>query len=298
VSVPDQNLPNAKSSGSTPVIYQVSSWKILKGGGSLKFNNGTNVDFTYKAPASVPANVDNSIVDIAVELSPHDVGNGTQHMAKVILMVTLYIVQNETALVVHLPEAGFNDTKYINNTVGGVSIMPIDPRIPASQSADLRVQMAMVKSQMAQVQKEKGIDLNAITSNAKVIYTADKNFTTISFTQLGVQVNGGTTDLHPSPGAVLTIVFEGKPAKGGHPINLEPSEVALVTFSQKACTCGKDYKDDPTQKPLPCAGMVVITEVTDKIVKGYIMSRLYFSNNGNKFSGWINGDFSALLATH
>jgi hypothetical protein len=228
-------------------------------------------------------------------MNPHDIGNGTRGMAKVILLLTLYVVHNETAIVVHIPEAGFNDAKYITNAGGGVNMPAIDSRIPAAKAAQLQAQMAAAQQAMAQAQQQSGININAVTSNAKVFYKKKENLTAIEFTKLGMQMDSATVNLNPEASAVFSILFEGKATKGTHPVNLSPSGIAFSTLTGRACTCGRDDKDDPNGKVLPCAGLLTISNVTDKEISGFIQTRVYYTASNDHIIGWITGKFSALI---
>ncbi|MEO7049102.1 MAG: hypothetical protein ABI091_27605, partial [Ferruginibacter sp.] len=93
------NYPNDKSfpNGSKPA-YAVGEYKILQGGGKLKFNSAATISFTYTAPASIPKSTDQKVVQVSVELIPkNDDKKVTGGLPKIILYCTLYIVQNETA---------------------------------------------------------------------------------------------------------------------------------------------------------------------------------------------------------
>jgi hypothetical protein len=301
------NFPNAAqvSAGAGAPMYKLGAYKILQGGGKLVFNNTSTLSFTYTGPKQIPKNVDSSAVTISVELVPNDAGvNGTAGIPKIILFTTIYIVSNESAFVVNLPEGGFNYAKYISNNAGGTTVLPIDPRIPPAEAAKLQQQMQKMKSYQVAPQIESNVNLSAITSNASLFYDEKTGLSTIKFTQLSMQMNkagvgtGYVVNMHPDPSAVMTINFKGKPEKGTHQIVYLPEGVTFATFTGRACECGHEKKQASDEHDIdaPCEGQVVIDEITTDAVKGTIMSRIYYAASGNKITGYITGKFSVLKA--
>ncbi len=302
------NYPNEKSfpNGSKPV-YAVGQYKILQGGGKLKFNSAATISFTYSAPASIPKSTDQTVVQVSVELIPkNDDKTVSGGLPKIILYCTLYIVQNETAFELVMPEAGFDHTKFISNNPGGASVLPIDSRIPAAQAAKLQQQIDKMKKYQTAPQIESNVNFNGITSNASLFYDEKNDLSTIKFTQLGIQItkvgegvnSGYNVTPHPNPSAVIVINFKGKPAKGAHNIVYLPEGVTFASVPlQKACECGHEKKDD-NDVDASCAGQVIITEVTKDGFRGELMSRMYFANNGNHTSGYVTGKFYVLKANN
>jgi hypothetical protein len=303
------NYPNERSfpNGAKPV-YVIGDYKILQGGGRLKFNSAANtISFTYSAPASIPRSTDQTVVQVSVELIPkNDDRTVTGGLPKIILYCTLYIVQNETAFELIMPEAGFNHTKFISNNPGGVSVLPIDPRIPPAEAAKLQAQIDKMKRYQTAPQIESNVNFNGITSNASLFYDEKNDLSTIKFTQLGMQINkegegpnsSYTVTPHPNPSAVIVINFKGKPTKGSHNIVYLPEGVTFASIPmQKACECGHEKKD-ANDVDAPCVGQVIITEVTKDGFRGECVSRMYFANNGNHTSGYVTGKFYVLKANN
>ncbi len=268
-----------------PVPYNATNWRVVSGGGRVMPQSGDFVKCTYVAPPSIPNNVDSSEVVISVDMQPAVAG-----WPQVTLLVTIYVVSNETAIVVHMPEAGFNDAKYVSNNAGGISIPVVDAR--AAISPQLQAQMAAVQRQL----QNSTVNFNGITSNAKVLYSPKDDKSAIQFTQLALQVNNGQTTLHPEPSATLAVSINGKITKGTYTLDIDPTNLAFATYIGKACTCGHK-KDSEGKGELPCRGKVVVESATDTEIKGTISATVYFANNGNKFTGWIYGKFTAMVGT-
>jgi hypothetical protein len=304
------NYPNERSfpNGVKPA-YAIGEYKILQGGGKLKFNNAAStISFTYSAPASIPKSTDQTVVQVSVELIPkNDDKKLTGGLPKIILYCTLYIVQNETAFELVMPEAGFDHTKFISNNPGGAAVLPIDSRIPPAQAAKLQQQIDKMKKYQTAPQIESNVNFNGITSNASLFYDEKNDLSTIKFTQLGMQINKegeGTNSTyavtaHPNPVAIIVINFKGKPTKGSHNIVYLPTGVTFASVPlQKACECGHEKKDDKNDVDAPCAGQVIIKEVTKDGFRGECMARMYFANNGNHTSGYVTGKFYVLKANN
>lgn len=303
------NYPNEKLSpnGSKP-SYAVGEYKILQGGGKLKFNSASNtISFTYSAPASIPKTTDQTVVQVSVELIPkNDDKTLSGGLPKIILYCTLYIVQNETAFELVMPEAGFDHTKFISNNPGGASVLPIDSRIPPAQAAKLQQQIDKMKKYQTAPQIQSDVNFNGITSNASLFYDEKNDLSIIKFTQLGMQItkvgegvnSGYTVTPHPNPSAVIVINFKGKPTKGSHSIAYLPEGVTFASVPlQKACECGHEKKDD-NDVDAPCAGQVIIKEITKDGFRGELEARMYFANNGNHASGYVTGKFYVLKANN
>ncbi len=303
------NYPNDKlfPDGSKPA-YALGEYKILQGGGKLKANIAGTISFTYTAPASIPKTTDQTVVQVSVELIPKNEDKKvTGGLPKIILYCTLYIVQNETAFEMVLPEAGFDHSKFISNNAGGAAVLPIDSRIPPAQAAELQKQIEKMKKYQTAPQIESNVNFNGITSNASLFYDEKNDLSTIKFTQLGMQItkvgegvnSSYNVTPHPNPVAIIVINFKGKPTKGAHPISYLPEGVTFASIPlQKACECGHEKKDDPNDVDAPCAGQVIITEVTKDGFRGDVMARMYFANNGNHTSGYVTGKFYVLKANN
>ncbi|MFT3935247.1 MAG: hypothetical protein QM726_16595 [Chitinophagaceae bacterium] len=299
------NYPNAGSfpDGSKPA-YVVGEYKVLQGGGKLVMNNASTISFTYSAPASIAKDIDKSIVQISVELIPkNDDKKATGGLPKIILYCTMYVVQNETAFEVEMPEAGFDHAKYVSNNKGGIGVPAIDPRIPAAQQQMLQEKMKQMQQMSNASSSQSNINFNGITSNASVLYDPQNDATVINIKQLALQINkapngdGYVTNANPTPNAIIVIKFKGKPSKGNHNIDIDPDNIAFTTFTGRACTCGtKKHNEDG--KDYPCAGIVNITEVTNEGFRGTLMTRIYYAASGNNLTGYITGKFYALNANN
>jgi hypothetical protein len=302
------NYPNDRSfpNGAKPA-YAVGEYRILQGGGKLKANNAGTISFTYSAPASIPKSTDQTVVQVSVELIPkNDDKTVTGGLPKIILYCTIYVVQNETAFELVMPEAGFDHTKFISNNPGGASVLPIDSRIPPAQAVKLQQQIAKMKQYQTAPQIESNVNFNGITSNASLFYDEKNDLSTIKFTQLGMQINKEgeganstyTVTAHPNPVAIIVINFKGKPGIGSHNISYLPGGVTFASVPlQKACECGHEKKDD-NDVDAPCAGQVIIKEITKDGFRGELVSRMYFANNGNHASGYVTGKFYVLKANN
>ncbi len=266
--------------------YKEGKWKIIKGGGSLARINATQ--YNYTAPATAPA--DNTMV-ISVDLEPT-----STYWPKLVLLQTLYFVNNQTALVVNLPAVGFNNEKYISEANSGLKVptaQNVDPNILAHMDAATKAKMEQAQAAVANMQQTNGINVAAITSNAIAYYDSVNNLTAIKLKGFSRQmVNGQDVRKTSSPvNAIFEVSYIGK-GLGKHPLSDKPSGVGFIILPNQGCGCGNNRNDQADKAP--CNGFVNITSMDKKTMKGEIWANVYNLDANNKLvQGRIHGKFTA-----
>jgi len=287
VDLPDGTDPNV------PTPYREGKWKILQGGGTLTQIEPNN--YSYTAPATAPP--DKTMV-ISVELIPT-----SSHWPKMILLQTLYFIDDQTAIVVILPEVGFNSQKFVSQADGGVKVptmQGMDPRVASHISPDLQAKMAQAQAAMAQAQQSSGINLSAITSNSMMYYDVPNDLTAIKFTKLSLQMENGR-DIRSSAKAkaagayACEISYKGT-GLGRHQMNDKASGTAFHSLLPpiKACGCGNNRNGE--QDEAPCNGYVNIQSIENGVAKGEFAARVYNAVGKRIVRGFIHGKFTANIA--
>jgi len=283
VDLPDGTDPNV------PAPYHEGKWKILQGGGTLTRIEPNN--YSYTAPATAPP--DKTMV-ISIELTPT-----SSTWPKMTLLQTLYFVDDQTAIVVSLPEAGFNSEKFVSQVSGGVKVptmQGMDPRVASHISPDLQAKMAQAQAAMAQAQQSSGINLSAITSNSMMYYDAPNDLTAIKLTQLSLQMVSGRPAPKGRPGGYSCEISYKGTGLGRHPMSDKVSGTTLHTYPipVKGCACGNNRNGEKDEAP--CNGYVNIKSIENGVAKGEFAARVYNAVGKRIVKGFIHGKFTANIA--
>ena len=286
IDLPDGSDPNI------PAPYKEGIWKIVQGGGTLTRVDATH--YSYVSPAIAPAG---KLMLISVELNPT-----SDHWPKLTLLQTLYFVDDQTAIVVNLPEAGFNNQKYVAQAGSGLkmpSTQGMDPRVAAHIDPALKAKMDQAQAAVTATQQAKGINVAAITSNAMAYYDAKNDLTAVKFTGFSLQMENGK-DVRPATGTaainksiLFDFSFKGK-GVGTHALSDKNSGVGFLIIGGKGCGCGNNRNGEKDEAP--CNGYVNITSADDKVVKGYIWAAMYSAVNKRIVKGFVHGKFTANIA--
>ncbi|MFN8347025.1 MAG: hypothetical protein U0X91_18640 [Spirosomataceae bacterium] len=258
-----QNLPTGQV---TP--YKTTNWSILEGGGNLITDNNTA---TFTAPNSAPKG---KKIVISVDLEPQ-----SPNLPKIQLLKTIYFTENETAVTLHVPSIGIMNAKFTSNNDGGVG----------SRAKGNIPQVAY------EATKSRGYNLNALTSNAMLIYEPNQNLSILRFSSLTLEAldSDGSKEMHQGI-ATLAVSFRGR---GKGTFALDDKEVGLILYlasMQKGCGCGKDAAQ-PDEK-FDCHGKVTITKDDGKEVEGNFNATVFTDDGKNIVKGRIQGKFKALKA--
>ncbi len=286
--LPDGSDPNV------PAPYKPGTWKIMEGGGTLTPVQG--MIYSYTAPASAPKD---KVMVISVELLPNN-----KEWPKLILLQTLYFVDDNTAVVVNLPEAGFNNQKYTNQAKTGMvvpTMQGMDPRVAASLDADTRAKLAQAQAAVDAAQKANGINLTAITSNAMAYYDPKNDLTAVKLKGFTLQMENGRLPKNNAGKAIQNILFEfsfkGK-GIGTYQLSDKATGVGFIKDLVQGCFCGNNGSAKGDKSDAPCNGYVVIKSIENNIMQGYIFTRVYTLDVGKKqlVGGFLHGKFSANIA--
>ncbi len=285
MDLPDGSDPNS------PAQYKEGNWKIVQGGGALTRIDETH--YTYMSPATAPPD---NIMVISVDLNPTG-----PNWPKLVLLKTLYFVNDQTAIVVNLPEVGFNNQKYVTQTGGGVKIPSmegLDTRVASHIDPALQAKMDAAKAAMEAAQRANGIDLTALTSNAMAYYDPKNDLTAIKFTQLSLQMENGRdvrSSATANPNTILCeFSYKGK-GTGQHALSDKISGVGfLIVGTLKGCGCGNNRNGQEDQAP--CNGYVNIKSMDDKVMKGELWAEVYSVVDKRIVRGFIHGRFTANIA--
>ncbi len=266
--------------------YKPTNWRIVEGGGNLITID--EISASYTSPAQAPAN---RTMTISVDLIPTG-----PNEPKIVLLKTLHFSENETSIVINLPEIDYNSTKFVTKNDGGVKVptmQGMDPRVAGHISPDLQAKMAQAQQAMASAGQQSGYNLSAITSNAMSVYEPTSNRTTLKLVNMSVESYNGQLINTPKMN-VLGISYQGK---GTGTFSLKTPEFGLGFFSTseiKGCGCGKN--ENPSKTELPCTGSVTITKADDKEMQGTFHTTVYSSVGDQIVIGSIYGKFKVLRA--
>jgi len=284
IPLPDGSDPNI------PAAYTASNWHVVQGGGSVSSIQGNTC--VYTAPAHAPAD---KIMVISVDMTPT-----SNVLPKIVLLKTIYFVEDETAIVVNLPAGGFPNQKYVTSTGGGMKVpgmQGMDPRVASHIDAGLQAKMAQAQQAVAAAQANTGINLSAITSNSMAYFDGQNDLTVVKFNKLTMQMSNGKDVRKMVNGKPVTPVgsnltycvvsFKGH-GVGNYPLDAKPSGVGLMDGPPKGCGCGNNRPDDGH-----CNGYINVTSVENGIMKGNFSALVYTSTGGPLIQGYIYGRFTA-----
>ncbi len=164
--------------------WKIGNWKIQDGGGELVTPSPDSYYAVLHSPAQMPAN---KCVVVTVELDPQLHG-----YSKIILYRTIYMQDNENVFYFNCPAYGVMQGKYLVNNNGGVLSSPAIPNNAATQNnqqiKDLQAQLQQAQQTAKTAIAAKGYDAGALTSNARAVYAANENITTIAIQGDDVQM--------------------------------------------------------------------------------------------------------------
>jgi hypothetical protein len=224
-------------------------------------------------------------------------------LPKVILLKTIYFVEDETAIIVNIPAGGFNNTKYVTTTAGGMKVPTmagVDPRAKALIDPGTRAKMEQAQQAVAAAQGNTGINLTAITSNSTAYFDGTNDQTLLKFSKLTIQMDGGkdrrpiVNGVRVTPvGTVLTnasFTFKGH-GVGMYELEEKNEGGGLMDGPTKGCGCGNWQP-----KEAPCKGYVHVKSVENGIMKGDFSALAYTWDGSRLTQGYISGKFIANVA--
>ena len=284
----------------------VQDWKIVEGGGSLRSDtrSGNNYYAILTAPATMPANR-----CVIVQVTMHSLD---KDYPEVILRQTIYIDDNENVFYMHCPYLGIQREKWVIQADKGVNMSV--PDVPANyknleQANDAKQKAALERLRAAQAQQKAaagGIDLSALTSNCRAIYSKEENTTAIT-------LMGGT--LRAVDGAARNaannfLITLSVPGRGMSTFTIKKKKEISValTLPLKGMTCG--CNDDPEwqadrerngEKGPTCqGGFIAIDEVVfgaNGFIKGHFQANLEgVTGDGKVYYADMEGRFRVKLA--
>lgn len=284
----------------------VQGWKIVEGGGTLTSDpkSGNNYYAVLIAPDKIPANK-----CVIVEVTMHSLD---KDYPEVILRQSIYIEDNANVFYVNCPYLNIKQEKWVIEADNGVNMsipgMPSDPK-NVNEAVDAKQKAALEKIQAAQAQQKAnsmGIDLAAITSNCKAVYSAEEKTTAIT-------LMGGVLkaiDGMPKNEKNNFLITLSVPGRGMERVNLKTKKEISVAFTLplKGAACG--CNDDPEWKaerekngekgPTCNGGFISVDEVVfgkDGFVKGHFQANVEgTTSDGHVFYADIEGKFRAKLA--
>ena len=259
--------------------YKAMNWKILQGGGNLIGIDNTTQSYT--APKQAPTG---KTMIISVDLMPQ-----RPNLPKVVLLQTLYFVENETAFYLNVPAAGFVNNKYVSTRDSGAKVPTVSPQVAAKLPPD--VLKKLEEAQKKTDEQNMDLNLSAMTSNAVAYYDKEKGFTSVRFSKLSIEMANGKAFKSPAQNAIFAFSFDGR---GLGTYKLGESQTSSVGFyitaQQKGFGCGDTNSE--TEK-YPCNGSVTINFEDDKIIKGTIRATVFTSVDKKIVSGTLYGKFTA-----
>ena len=286
--LPDGSDPNV------PAPYKPGTWKIVQGGGTL--TPISVMSYSYTAPASAPKD---KVMVISVDLLPNN-----KEWPKLVLLQTLYFADDNTAIVVNLPEAGFNNQKYTNQAKAGMvvpTMQGMDPRVAASLDPATKAKLAAAQAAVDAAQKEKGINLTAISSNAMAYYDAANDLTAVKLKGFTLQMENGRVPKNSSANEIKNILFEfsfkGK-GIGNHTLNDKVAGAGFIVLPSAGCGCGNNGSGSGQKSDAFCDGYVVIKSIENNVMQGYIFTRVYTLDIQQRrlAGGFLHGRFTASIA--
>ncbi len=285
IDLPDGSDPNI------PAAYKATNWKIIQGGGKISGIESNSC--VYSAPSKAPQD---KIMVISVDLEPT-----SSALPKVVLLQTLYFVEDETAIVVNLPEVGFRNQKYVTTTGGGMNmpgVTGLDSRAAGHVDAATMAKLAQAQAAVANAQQSSGINLSAITSNAMAYYDEKTGVTAIKFKQLSMQMQDGKdmrgTAVSKGETIMTEISFKGK-GLGIHKLDDKDAGLGmLVLMSKKGCGCGNNKNGETDEAP--CNGYINIKSSDGKVIRGDFAAEVYSAVDNRMVHGIIYGKFTVNIA--
>lgn len=286
--------------------WRVTNWKIVEGGGTLTSDPKSGNDYyaVLIAPDKVPVN---KCIIVEVTMQSLD-----KNYPQVILRQAIYIEDNENVFYVDCPYLGIKQEKWVINADNGMNMsLPSIPNSPQNVNAavDAKQKDALEKIRIQQAQQKAnnmGIDLSAITSNCKAVYSAEEKTTAI--TLMGGVLK--SVDGMPKDEKNNFLVTLSVPGRGMERVNIKTKKEISVSFTLplkgQACSCNDDpewkaERDKNGEKGPTCnGGFISIDEVVfgkDGFIKGHFQANLEgTTSEGHTFYADIEGKFRAKLA--
>jgi hypothetical protein len=279
--------------------WKITKWEILEGGGEITEGPGQYYA-SYKSPAVMPSG---KHATISVTMEPVDPSK-----PKVQLLQTIYFVDNDNVFYLNFPAYGINQEKYVikNSNSGLVAASSTNSQQAMQYGSDaqkaklaaLQAQLAATNQMARNAMAAQNVDADLITSNAKAMYTKDKDFTAVELKGDDVtMVNGVAVTKKRS--YMISISFPGQ--KTGSYI-IKSKDIIAVSVAlpgdREACTCAYDPSRDQSHAP-PCRGGTITITKYDTHVGGYVegyVNANVMGSNGQVVFGDISGKFKVKLA--
>lgn len=279
--------------------WKIAKWEILEGGGEIKHFK-QDYYIVYKAPAVMPAK---RYATIAVTLEPQKVNT-----PKVQIIKTIYLVDNQNAFYFDCPYLGVNSEKYVIKNNGGQTMGYSEEALkklpPEVQN---KVKLQGIKTATADITAtEKGLNIAALTSNAKAVYAKETNTTTLIFNDNNLEMINGKPATEKKM-YVIQFSFPGQEA-GKYFLKTKKEITASIAFPQLqiACACSDDpeekkRRDEAGETGPTCKGGEIVIKKYDKvnkIIEGYIFVKLEGADAVNKtiYYSDLHGRFKVPLA--
>lgn len=291
----------------------VTGWKIVEGGGKLVSNpqSGNNYFAVLTTPDIMPAG---KCVIVEVTMKNLD-----KNFPQVILRKTVYLEDNKNIFYFNCAKLGIKQEKYIIN---GNALQKTGTVVKnAAKNKTVEKNSQVTNDVLRYYQKQidasirtdaSGINMGALTANAKAIYAKEEDVTTLSFIIQSISmVNGKRVNTRTN--RLITISFKGQQT-GTFKIKEDKTYSATITLPdfQTACTCAdspeaKNEREEEraqgneVSEPICMGGFITITkyDLKNKIIEGSITANLESVTNSNppiRYTGDLEGKFSVPLA--
>jgi hypothetical protein len=242
----------------------------------------------YVAPTTMPAS---HSATVSVDLIPNRAG-----LPKIQLLQVINIDDAPMAFTFDAPVSGINNEKYTFSNAGSMDALS-NIKLPpgASGNAEQMAKLAALQAQLAQVRGQanvavaaKGMNADALMSNAKAIYTSSRDITVIQI--MGQAKVTKANQAAGTKNVMITLTFPGK-GNGLKYLKSNKAIAAHIIINQTtAFGCENDPKSNPDEKGIHCAGGIInVSSYNGTEVKGTIHAQLE-GFNGN---GTLDGKFVA-----
>lgn len=281
--------------------WKIDGFTVVSGGARINLVEGEVAQI--QMPVKMPAE---KAVLVQATLSPLKKG-----YAQVQLFTTIYLEDHENVFYFHCPHLGINHEKYVINQNGGA--LAGTNALTANQAAkknspqvNAAIQQYAMKAASAEVRTtQNGMDLAALTGNARAIYGADADVTAILLTGNMVEMEAGKK-VNRQRMYTINLGFPGK-TTGSFAIKTKNEIAAAITLPAMgtACACHDDpeeqkRREEAGEKGPTCqGGKIVITryDIKEKKVEGYVFAQLESNDaqTGEVYYSWLQGKFKLPL---
>ncbi|MFN8252975.1 MAG: hypothetical protein U0V75_13995 [Ferruginibacter sp.] len=283
--------------------WTIGEFKIVSGGARVVMTEKEVAQL--QMPASIPKE---KAVLVQVTLNPV-----IKKYQQVQLFTTIYLADNDNVFYFNCAYLGIDHEKYVIKNNGGISMALADrpggDYKNVSDAVDAKQKAAMEKLRTKQAQEamvKQGINMTALTSNAKAVYAKETDATTIILNDRFVeQVNGIATNSKRM--YLIQLSFPGN-STGEFILKQNPKVTASVVLPETGygCACSDDpeekkRRDEAGEKGPTCAGgKIIITRYDPKagIVEGKVFVELESAGKSDHqiFYSKLNGHFKVPLA--